>query len=108
MKNWPVSILFEVASSMFGRAFLALIALGIGVCIAGSIISGGIFIPKEIIAIIGLVAIASIAYPISAAFFAGELTLGVLFIRSEGRFWILGCIAALAAFHTFYILKILE
>jgi hypothetical protein len=101
MKNWPASIIFEVAGSMFGRAFLFFGFGLIGVIISISCIKGEILFPENIIPIIGLVIMASIVLPISAAFLALELILAVIFIRSEGKLWYLVCITGLTAAHTF-------
>lgn len=108
MKNWPVSIPFEVAGSMFGRAFLFSVFGLVGIITAVSCIHGEVLFPTEIIGIIGIVIMASIIFPVSAAFLAGELILAIIFIRSDGKLWYLGCISALTAAHTFYIFKGLE
>jgi hypothetical protein len=108
MKSWPVSIMFEVAGSMVGRAVLALFAATIGVVIAVSILNREIMFPAQIVAIIGLVVMASVFHALSAVFLAGELFLAIVFIRAERVWWLLAAIPALTAAHTFYLVTVLE
>ena len=105
MEYWPAGILFEVAGSMFVRALLFFTALIAGAWATVSIMEGVFFHTKEIIGMIGLLALTSMAYPIGAAFLAGEFVLGALFIRSDSKFRYLGYISALTAAHTFYIIE---
>ena len=105
MKYGPASIFFDVAGSMFGRAILFFGFGLIGIIISLSCIKGEILFPENIIPIIGLVIMASIVLPISAAFLALELILAVIFIRAEGKLWYLACITVLTAAHTFCLSK---
>lgn len=108
MKSWPVSIIFEVAGSMVGRAALAFIAAILGVAIAVIILNREIIFLTQIVAIIGLVVMASVFHALSALFLAGELFVTVIFIRAERMWWLLAAIPALTAGHTFYLVTVLE
>lgn len=104
---WPISIPFEVAGSMLGRVFFFFAALLVGACATASLMTRSFFGPSDMFPLMGLVVITAIAHPINAAFLGIEFLLGIIFIKSEGRVWLLACLCALAAAHTFYIIKTL-
>ena len=103
MKYWPVSLFFEAAEGVIGRAFL-FVAVGLLAAFVGvSISAGEIVFSAQIFAYMGMAMLAVFSDAVYALLSLGLMVCFFVYLRCDIKHWFLIPVFVLGGCHAYFL-----